>query len=754
MSDAAIEHTPAAEDATFETGEPGSEPRPPLVVSPVYVFRLIVGLVLVLVSSIALLVFEQALIGLRQDIADIQANWPEWLEIAIEIAIGVPIFVAIIGTNIYLLYKRKYRRWIMINLAALGAIMLGAIVTESILAFASDALSDVVDETATGSLGNDGLASTIAVLTVGSIWIGPRLRPWVIGFVTAAIVLTFVPQSIATLTIPLDIGIGIVAGSLVALILRTRDRTPTTAELTEALRRSALDVRSVDRASVDARGSVPWFARLADGSELFVKTLNSDQRASDLMFRIYRMIRLRNAGDRRPASSLRRSVEHEAFLSLAAQSRNIRTPRLMAVSEIGSDGMLLAYERIDGTSLDDVDPSEVTDELLAGIWSLVRSMQEAAIAHRDLRLANVFVAGDRTPWIIDFGFAELAADESLLARDIAELMASTSAAVGPDRAVRVAVDSLGKERVADALPWIQPLALSSATRSQIGKSKGFEELRSAASAAVGVEEVEYEKIERVKPGTILILASVAIALYVLIPQLADAAGFFDELSNARWGWVALVAAFSALTYVGAGLGMVGAVPMRLPLGSMTAAQLASSFSNRITPAKVGGMATNVRFLQKQDIPLPVAVSAVGLNTVAGLIVHISLLVLFGLVASRSVNMPLPDARTTAFIVAALILLSGLVMVLPIGRRLVSRYLVPAITAGVSAIVAIAKTPSKLFALFAGSALLTLSYAAAMLASLAAFGVSSVSLASAIVVLPFPACPYRKSDRPELMAGPS
>ena len=185
MSDAAIEHTPAAEDAPLETGEPGSEPRPPLVVSPVYVFRLIVGLVLVLVSSIALLVFEQALIGLRQDIADIQANWPEWLEIAIEIAIGVPIFVAIIGTNIYLLYKRKYRRWIMINLAALGAIMLGAIVTESILAFASDALSDVVDETATGSLGNDGLASTIAVLTVGSVWIGPRLRPWVIGFVTA-----------------------------------------------------------------------------------------------------------------------------------------------------------------------------------------------------------------------------------------------------------------------------------------------------------------------------------------------------------------------------------------------------------------------------------------------------------------------------------------------------------------------------------------------------------------------------------------
>ena len=709
------------------------EPRPPLVVSPVYVFRLLVGILLIIVSTVALLLFEQALIGFREDVIDIQESWPEWVTITITIVIAVPIVIGIIGTNVYLLYRRKWRRWIMINTAAFSAIFVGALVTNGILALASDRLREAVEEFSSGNLGNDGLASIVAVLTVGSVWIGPRLRPWVTGFITAAIAVTFLPVDLATITIPLDIGIGIVAGSLVALILRTRDRTPTAAELAEALRTSALDVREVRRASVDARGSVPWFATMPDGRELFVKTLNSDQRASDLMFRVYRMVRLRNAGDRRPASSLRRSVEHEAFLSLAAQSRNIRTPRLMAVSEVGSDGMLLAYERIDGTSLDDVDPETITDDLLAGIWSLVHAMQEAAIAHRDLRLANVFVADDGTPWIIDFGFAELAADESLLARDIAELMASTSAAVGPERAVSAAVSALGTDTVAEALPWIQPLALSTATRSQIGRSKGFERLRSVAADAVGVEEVEYEKIERVKPGTILIFGSVAIALYVLIPQLADAAGFLDELSNANWGWVAVVAVGSALTYLGAGLGMVGAVPMRLPLLSMTMAQVASSFSNRITPAKVGGMATNVRYLQKQDIPLPVAASAVGLNTVAGLLVHIGLLVLFGVIASQSVDVPLPDARTTFLIVAGIILLSGLLMLLPIGRKLITRYLVPAISAGASAIATIAKTPSKLVALFTGSAIITLSYTAAMLASLAAFGVDDVSIASAVVV---------------------
>lgn len=717
-----------------EPAEIDRDERPPLVRSPVYVLRALVGLVIVLVAGLALLVFEQALLGFRQDVADLQASWPDWLGPTIDVLIGMPIVFAIIGTNGYLLWKRKIRRWLMINVAAFSAILLGALVTQAILAISSSAPLEEAVESIGGGLGNDALASIVAVLTIGSVWIGPRMRPWAVGFVAGAVATSFVPGSVGVITVGLDVGIGILAGAGVALILGTRDRTPTPAEVAEALRQSAVPVASVRRASVDARGSVPWFVEQPDGHQLFVKTLNSDQRASDLMFRIYRMIRLRNAGDRRPASSLRRSVEHEAFLSLAAESRGIRTPRLVAVSEIGSDGMLLAQERITGRSLDAVEVESITDGLLVDIWKLVAEMREAAIAHRDLRLANIFVGADEKPWIIDFGFAELAADDALLARDVAELLASTSATVGPERAVAAAVEVLGAEAVREALPWMQPLALSTATRSQLSKSPDKGRIRDYAAGVVGVDEIEYEKVERVKPGTLLILGSVAVALYVLIPQFAQASGFIDELATADWMWVGVAVFFSALTYVGAGLGIVGAVPMRLGLGSVTMAQLASSFSNRVTPAKVGGMATNVRYLQKQDIPVAVAVSAVGLNTVAGTIIHISLMVLFGVMASQSVDVPLPDAKTTAIVVVVLILASGLFMVLPIGRKLLTRYLVPAIKAGASSIAAIAKTPAKLAALFSGSAIVTLSYTAAMLASLAAFGTDVPVVTAAVVYL--------------------
>jgi len=247
-----------------------------------------------------------------------------------------------------------------------------------------------------------------------------------------------------------------------------------------------------------------------------------------------------------------------------------------------------------------------------------------------------------------------------------------------------------------------------------------------------VEDVKYEKIERVKPGTLLILASVAVALYVLIPQLTAATGFFDEVRNADLAWVGVTIIGSAMTYVGAGLGMVGAVPMRLPFWPMVEAQVASSFSNRVTPAKVGGMATNVRFLQKQDIPLAVAVSAVGLNTVAGTAVHISLMILFGAIASKAVDVPMPSPQTAAIVAIILVLASGLLMFLPQGRKLLTRYLIPALRAGARGVVAVAKTPTKLIALFAGSAVVTLSYTVAMLASLLAFG-SDVAIVTAAFV---------------------
>ena len=83
------------------------------------------------------------------------------------------------------------------------------------------------------------------------------------------------------------------------------------------------------------------------------------------------------------------------------------------------------------------------------------------------------------------------------------------------------------------------------------------------------------------------------------------------------------------------LTVTGAVPARIPFFSTFATQLGGSFVNRIVPARLGGMAINVRYLQKQGLDLAVASSSVGLQQLSGLLMHVTLSFVFLLWAGRS-----------------------------------------------------------------------------------------------------------------------
>jgi glycosyltransferase 2 family protein len=217
-------------------------------------------------------------------------------------------------------------------------------------------------------------------------------------------------------------------------------------------------------ASVDARGSTPYFAEQPDGTKLFVKALGDDERSADLMFRFYRRIQPHDFGDMEPFSSLRRAVEHEALVALAARDFGVRTPQLLAFATAEPNGYVLAYEGIDGKSLDAVEPARAGDDVLLAIWGLVADLRRHRIAHRDLRLANIFLHDSGEVWLIDFGFSELAASDHLLATDAAELLASSCLWVGAERAVAAASRTTDAATLTQAMERLRPWALSGATR--------------------------------------------------------------------------------------------------------------------------------------------------------------------------------------------------------------------------------------------------------------------------------------------------
>jgi glycosyltransferase 2 family protein len=312
--------------------------------------------------------------------------------------------------------------------------------------------------------------------------------------------------------------------------------------------------------------------------------------------------------------------------------------------------MLLAYDLIAGRSLDRVDDADVSDDLLRRLWEQVALLRRHRIAHRDLRRANVFVDGDGEPWIIDFGFSEVAASKGLLDADVAQLLAAFTLKVGPERAVDSAVAVLGAEAVGGSLGRLQPNALSGATRTALKERKGLlKELQATVMDRCAVAEPEYVPLERINGKTIFTIVMLAAVTYFLLPQLADVPGIIDQIGTASWGWFVPVLVMSVVTYFGAAISMTGAVPDRLRIVPTFLAQVGSSFASKLAPAAVGGMALNVRYLQKAGVDPPVAVSAVGLNSVGGFFVHVSMLIVFVVWAGRSAfgSLKLPDRTSSS-----------------------------------------------------------------------------------------------------------
>jgi uncharacterized membrane protein YbhN (UPF0104 family) len=71
---------------------------------------------------------------------------------------------------------------------------------------------------------------------------------------------------------------------------------------------------------------------------------------------------------------------------------------------------------------------------------------------------------------------------------------------------------------------------------------------------------------------------------------------------------------------------VGALPVTPPLGRLFAVQVGASFANHLVPGGVGGMAVNLRFLRRQGVAVGTGLAALGLNTAAGIVSHLALLV--------------------------------------------------------------------------------------------------------------------------------
>jgi tRNA A-37 threonylcarbamoyl transferase component Bud32 len=447
--------------------------------APADILRVVVAAVIVVVVVVIEWIFGDTLVAFASELLRGFDAVPEWIAQVIVLVARALAVIVLGGGLVWAVLRRRWRMLFTVVIAGVVAGLLITLIDRVVDTEPGQAAVDVE----VGPLGREavatiqGIAVVAAALTAAAPWLSRRWRRagWTLIILLVVIALIDSPVSFD----PIEAAfVGWVAGAAVLVALGAPSRRPTPTAVAAGLAGVGVPVRGLEQAGVDARGSTPYFGEGADGGRLFVKALGTDERSADLLFRLYRGLQPRRLGDERPFSSLRRSVEHEAFVALYASSLGIRTPRLRAFAAAEPNGFVLAYEGIAGRSLDRLDPSDMTDEVLDAAWRLVAELRHHRIAHRDLRLANIFLDDSGQVWMIDFGFSETAASDLLLANDVAELTASSSLTVGPERAVERAAASVDAAMLQRARDRLHLWALSGATRTGLAARRGqLDELR-------------------------------------------------------------------------------------------------------------------------------------------------------------------------------------------------------------------------------------------------------------------------------------
>jgi undecaprenyl-diphosphatase len=528
---------------------------------------------------------------------------------------------------------------------------------------------------------------------------------------------------------PTDLIAAVVLGwgvaHLVEWIFGTPVGRPARREVEDALGKLGVFVTDLHLTSEQPVGRAVFVADRADGSgPVRVVALGRDEADAQLMSRVWRYVAYRDA----PPSVLpsrRAQVEYEAYLMLLAHDAGVDVPRVVAAGMSGSLA-LLVVEEVEGFELYDLDADAVSDGLLDRIWTELRMLHAARVAHGKLDARHVLVDGNRVR-IVGFDFASSSARFRQTGADVAQLVAASAAVVGAERAVAAAVRVLGRETVAAALPVLQPAALSGWTHDALGGrdqlDDRLEELRAVGAAATGGEAPELRRLYRVQPRSLLMAVGALVGVGVLLSRVGDPEVFWDTVKDANWWYVALAFLLGIGTDVAFGITFLGNVPIRLPVWPSIELQSAMSFSNLAVPV-AADTAMQVRFLQKNGLDLGSAVAAGGiLSSVTEIVVQVGLLLLAIWLAPDSIDFGRIDTNQIVVLVLIAVLVVGVAMAVIFGVRRIRHRVLPPIQRALGTVWAAVKTPSRLALLIGGNVVAQCLYAASLLACVEAFGAS-------------------------------
>ncbi|MDH4352523.1 MAG: flippase-like domain-containing protein [Actinomycetota bacterium] len=663
--------------------------------------------------------------GIESDLTDAITTLPDLILSALAYGSELLLLALPLVLIADLAVRRRWRTLFVASVAGVAAWLLAA----AFVTWGPDLVSDTLLDALTYQTGRSTrtavafptVSGIAAFATVSGLLGRSRLQILVWGTVAGYAVLLMFDRSATGLALAVSAAMGRTLGVGTRYVFGTVNPRPNGARIATALARVAEPLaylRLIDETDDGRR----YHARTLDGRLLDVLVIDRDRRAAGALYQLWRRIRVQRSVERWSTLSLRNAVDQSVLPVMAATAAGVRTPAVVAAAAVDRDASVIAFEHIEGLrTFDELDPDELTDALLADLWHQVRLLHRAGIAHEALSADNLAVDPENRPWLLGTRAGEIAADHLTLRIDDAELLVSTALIIGPRRAVDAALGELTAQRVGEALPLIQPIALSRVTRARLKKQRGLlGELREAVVGASPSAPTDPVRLERLRPRIVVSLIALGFAVSILLGQLANV-DLTTLVSSADRTWVLVALGMSFVTYLGATLVITSFSPITLKPVRTFLTQLASTFVSLVAPAAVGNVGTNTRYIQQAGATPSLALASVGTSQAFVFLSYLILIVVFGFFTSTQQGPDLVPGRTMILVLVTILAVVALTVGVPYTRRLIGRRVRPMLDRTLPRLIAMLRQPRRVALGLLGAMTLNLAYAAALTAAVYAYG---------------------------------
>ena len=700
--------------------------RPPRFRRPTDAVLLVVSLVVIVVTAWQI-----------DDVGDFERAFADWLSTLpgiLDLVWNISFDLAqvwVVAIGLLALVRRRWtllRDWaVSLALAVTGVLVVGRVVDGSFPSLA-DGIGSANTATGFPSL---ALAASAAAISVANPYLVSPLRKcgrWLIVLAWLSALVLGVAEPGAALC---AVAVGWAAGALVHLGFGSPDGMPSLHDLGESLRSIGVDAEATDvhvrRGVVLARAITP------DDRQLDVHVHGRDSWDSQFFVKTWRLLFYRSGGHNVTVNR-RHQIEHQAYMTLFAQREGVSvTPFVAAAIDSRGDALFVSERMGDGLG----EGSEgVSDELLADAWRSLERLHAAGVRHGGITPDDLQVS-DGHAYLGSFDRATIAWDDTSRRLDEAQLLASTAVAVGVDRAIGAATAALGADRLTAATTFVQPAAMMPSLRKQAASvDLDIDDLRKAVIAHVGGEEQELQTLRRISLGNVVMIALLIIVAYSIVGaiQSVGLSSIVDAITAASLGGLLLAFVLGQVPRVASAFAVSKAAPLPIPLARLTLLEFAITFVNLAVPSTAARVAVNIRFFQRNGLDRTTAIGVAGLDSVAGFVAQITLMLVivgFGLGSlNMNISASAPDlnGQLVLLVVAAIAVGVAVVAFVPKFRDPV----VTLLKTTWAKIGPLLSSPRRLISVILANLLVQLLFSLAMYAVLRAFG-QDVGFADVVLV---------------------